>query len=368
MPLVSPRKYDKRAAYLSTYVAFSGYPPAPPDVSILLLPPQALLNLYPQLWSAFTHLCSIRCLLQFAMSSSTKDPKKNFSWHQFFPPKPKYTDQDVPSDLHSKVYVVTGANSGMGKELARVLYSKNARVYVACRSPEKGAEAISDIEKATPASRGKLVLLTLDLADLTSVQAAAKEFLSMESKLHVLFNNAGVMVGPMEPPPKTAQGIELSLGVNCVGTFLFTRLLTPALITAAKSEPADSVRVVWLSSFGLEQFAPSGRGIDIDNLDYHEPKPHIERYGASKAGDWLLGVEFARRHKADGIVSAAINPGNIRTALARDQGAVLKLVANAVVYPVINGVYTQLFAGFSPDVPKADWTKKWSKSHDKLFS
>lgn len=335
--------------------------------SLLLQP--LLRNLYTQLRSSFTHL-SLSVVSRSAcnMSSDSKDPKKNFSWHQFFPPKPKYTDQAVPSDLHGKVYVVTGANSGMGKELARVLYSKHAKVYVACRSHEKGAEAISDIEKATPASRGKLVLLTLDLADLSSVQAAAKGFLSTESKLHVLFNNAGVMVGSAEPPPKTAQGIELSLGVNCVGTFLLTRLLTPALVAAAKSEPADSVRVVWLSSFGLEQFAPRGRGIDIGNLDYHEPKPHIERYGASKAGDWLLGVEFARRYKADGIVSATINPGNIRTALARDQGAVLKLVANAVVYPVINGVYTQLFAGFSPDVPKADWTKEWSKWHERFSS
>jgi retinol dehydrogenase-12 len=292
------------------------------------------------------------------MASSSK---KSFSWTQFFPPKPKYTDQDIPKNLQGKVYVVTGANSGMGEEVSRILFARHAKVYVACRSEEKATAAIARIKKAQSASKGELVFLPLDLADLTKVRAGAKEFLAREPKLHALFNNAGVMVGPSNPP--TAQGYEQALGVNCVGTFLLTKLLTPALIAAAQSEPADTVRVVWLSSFGLESFAPEGRGIDMDNLDYHIPKPHVERYGISKCGDWLLAVEFARRHKADGIVSAPINPGNLRTELARHQGAALKLVANAIVYPVINGAYTQLFAAFSPEVTiaKADWTKTWSK-------
>ena len=100
----------------------------------------------------------------------------------------------------------------------------------------------------------------------------------------------------------------------------------------------------------------------MGNLDYHIPVPGIDRYGISKCGDWLLAVEFGRRHKADGIVSAPINPGNLRTQLARDASIGLKLVAHAVVYPIIKGVYTQLFAGFSPDVTiNADWSKDWSK-------
>ncbi|KAK4115439.1 NAD(P)-binding protein [Canariomyces notabilis] len=284
------------------------------------------------------------------------------AWTQFFPPKPAFTDRDVPSDLGGKVYLVTGANSGMGKELARVLYAKHAKVYVACRSEEKATKAIAAIKKAAPKSRGQLVFISLDLADLTKVKAAAESFLAQESKLHVLFNNAGVMVGPADPIPKTVQGYELALGVNCVGTFLLTKLLTPTLVATAKTEPANTVRVVWLSSFGLGQFAPQDRGIDMDNLDYHVEKPHVDRYGISKCGDWLLGVEFARRHKKDGIVSVPINPGNVRTALARDQTIGLKVVAHAIVYPIINGVYTQLFAALDeglefaplrPDLPKA---------------
>ena len=292
-------------------------------------------------------------------------PRSSFksSWTQFFPPKPKFTDNDVPTDLQGKVYIVTGANCGMGQELTRVLYAKNAKVYVACRSEEKATKAIAHIKKVAPKSKGELVFLSLDLADLTKVKAAAQSFLTQESKLHVLFNNAGVMVGPADPPLKTVQGYELALGVNCVGTFLLTKLLTPTLIATTRSEPADTVRVVWLSSFGLGQYAPEDHGIDLDNLDYHIPKPHVERYGISKCGDWLLGVEYARRHKANGIVSVPINPGNVRTALARDQNLGLKVVAHAIVYPIINGVYTQLFAAFSPEVTieKADWTTSWSK-------
>jgi NAD(P)-dependent dehydrogenase (short-subunit alcohol dehydrogenase family) len=289
-------------------------------------------------------------------------PKLPFKtiWTQFFPPKPTYTDRDIPADLQGKVYIVTGANCGMGKALAKVLYAKNAKVYVACRSEEKALEAIKMIKKAVPGGKGELIFLHLDLADLSKVKTAASRFLANESKLHILFNNAGVMTGNSSPP-KTAQGYELALGVNCVGTFLFTKLLTSTLIATARSEPADSVRVVWLSSFGLLQYAPEDHGIDMDNLDYHIPKPPIDRYGISKSGTWLLGVEFARRHKDDGIVSVPINPGNVRTSLARHQGIALVLFANAIVYPIINGVYTQLFAAFSPEVTreKLDWTKDW---------
>jgi retinol dehydrogenase-12 len=184
-------------------------------------------------------------------------PSSSFksSWTQFFPPKPKYTDKNLPTDLYGKVYMVTGANCGTGKELAQVLYAKNTKVYVVCRSEEKATKAIADIKKATPNLKGELVFLSLDLGDLAKVKVAVQSFLAKETKLHVLFNNAGFMVRPADPPLKTVQGYELALGVNvnCVGTFLLAKLLTPTLIAMARSEPPDTVRVVWLSSFRLVQ-------------------------------------------------------------------------------------------------------------------
>lgn len=287
-------------------------------------------------------------------------------WTHFFPPKPKFTEKDVP-DLTGKVCVVTGSNTGIGKEVARILFIKNAKVYMACRSEEKALQAIEDIrtDKAAVHSRGELVFLQLDLSDLPNVKAGARSLLEKESKIHLLFNNAGVMVGPAEPPLRTKQGYELALGVNCVATFLFTQLLTATLATTAKAEKqANTVRVVWLSSFGLELFASQGVGVALDNLDYHRPEGHTERYGLSKTGAWALGVEYAKRHsRSDGIVSIPVNPGNLRSELPRDQGAALKIIAMLVGYPVINGAYTELYAAFSPDITiQSDWSQDWGMS------
>ncbi|KAK3309301.1 uncharacterized protein B0T15DRAFT_488050 [Chaetomium strumarium] len=278
-------------------------------------------------------------------------PSLSTTWTHFHPPKPTFTDKDVP-DLTDKVCIVTGSNTGIGKEVARILYSKNARVYVAARNEDKARSAIQDLTGSVPASRGSLEFLPLDLSDLNHVRDAARDFLTREDRLDVLFNNAGVMVSSSaEPPPQTAQGYELALGVNCIGTLLFTKLLTPVLATTAKSGTSSgAVRVVWLSSFALELFAQPNVGVPLDNLDYHVPKPGTERYGISKVGVWALAVEYARRHRDDGIVSVAINPGNLTSELPRHQGLVLKTVARLVGYPPLLGAYTELFAAFSSDV------------------
>ena len=276
-------------------------------------------------------------------------PTLSSVWTQFHPPNPQFTERDLP-DLKGKVYIVTGSNTGIGKDTARMLYSKNATVYIGARSGDKANNAIEEIKKNVPNSTGALVFLSLDLSDLNKAKAAAQSFLQKETKLHVLFNNAGVMVSPAEPVPRTAQGYELGLGVNCLGTFLFTKLLTPLLVTTAKSEPIDTVRVVWVSSFGLELFGVKDVGISLENLDYSVPKSATERYGISKCGSWALGVEFARRHKLDGIVSLPINPGNLTSELARDQPIGLKIAAKLLGYPTYMGACTEIFAGLSPQI------------------
>lgn len=88
--------------------------------------------------------------------------------------------------LFFQVYFVTGANSGLGKELSRMLYSKNAKVYITARSEEKANKAIQDIQMAVPKSNGTLVPLVLDLADLSTIKASAEKFLAAEPRLHVL--------------------------------------------------------------------------------------------------------------------------------------------------------------------------------------
>ncbi|KAJ8132787.1 hypothetical protein O1611_g838 [Lasiodiplodia mahajangana] len=268
---------------------------------------------------------------------------------QVFPPKPGFTEAHLP-ELHGKVYLITGGNTGLGKELARMLYSKNAKVYIAARTEAKATGAINDIKRAVPGSRGELAFIKLDLADLTTIKASAQAFLQKEQRLHVLFNNAGVM----KPSPnnmKTVQGYETQLGVNNVGTFLFTKFLTPTLVETAKTEAPGTVRIVWVgSSAGEAPQSPKG-GVPLDNLDYHKDTTWFPKYCISKAGNYYQGSEFARRYKADGVLSVTLNPGNLDSDLWRNQGPIAsRLLKWFVLHPVVNGAYTELFAGLSPDV------------------
>lgn len=282
------------------------------------------------------------------------------AWSQVFPPPPDLTEASIP-DLSGRVYIVTGANSGLGKELSGILYSKHAKVFVAARSEAKAYVAIELIRAAHPRSKGDLVYLPLDLADLATIKSSVDAFLSQESRLDVLFNNAGVLAAP--DAHKTAQGFELNLGTNTIGTFLFTKFLLPTLVYTAKNSPKNSVRVVWVSSIAVN-FSPQG-GLDMDNLDYHEDKPVVTKYAVSKVGNFLHSVELARRHGADsdGVVSIALNPGNLDTELARNRSWLeTTTLRTFFLYPPIFGAYTQLFAGLSDQVTAEtvrdnDWSK-----------
>lgn len=242
-----------------------------------------------------------------------------------------------------------------------MLYSKNGKVYIAARSEERANKAIEEIRKVAPTSKGALVFLPLDLSDLTTIKASSQRFLVAEPKLHVLFNNAGVQVLDPLDKAKTKQGYEIHIGVNNVGTFLFTRFLTPLLVATAKTELPNTVRVVWVSSSGTEFTAPNNIGIEIDNLDYHVEKPAMVRYGLSKAGNWLQGVEMAKRYKKDGVISIPLNPGNLASDLYREQGSVFKLVTKLILYPSVNGAYTELYAGLSPEIT-LEKTGSWGES------
>ncbi len=194
---------------------------------------------------------------------------------------------------------MTGSSSGVGKDLAQILYSKDAKVYIAVRSEAKATKVIAQIKENFPQSKGELAFLHLDLGDLTTIKKSAEDFLAKEDRLDVLWNNAGVMVPPQGS--KTTQGYELQLGTNNVAPFLFTKLLTPILVKTAKSAPAASVRVVWVSSSAAE-LSPKN-GIDMDNLDYKKDAMAWTKYAVSKAGNYYHATEFAKQHKADGIIS-----------------------------------------------------------------
>lgn len=209
---------------------------------------------------------------------------------------------------------MTGANAGLGKEIANILYAKNATVYVAARSEQKAQSAILDIRTQNPTSSGTLKFLLLDLSDLRSCSRAADAFLAAESRLDVLFNNAGV---PLQPQgSKTAQGYELQLGTNCLGHSLVTRKLVPLLGATARFAPEGSVRVLWVSSSAAEAGAPA-EGVPLDNLDYHVDKSAMFKYSVSKAGNYFRAMEFAKRCREDGIISVASIPSDRREKTVR---------------------------------------------------
>jgi NAD(P)-dependent dehydrogenase (short-subunit alcohol dehydrogenase family) len=158
---------------------------------------------------------------------------------------------------------------------------------------------MSSIKKNNPDSKGELVFLPLDLADLTTISKSAEQFLAQESRLDVLWLNAGVMVPPKGS--KTAQGYELQLGTNNIGHFLFAKLLHPVLKKTAATAPKNSVRVVWVSSSAVD-LAPSGV-IDFTNMDYKRDERDWSKYARSKSGNVLHAAEFARRTEGEDIVS-----------------------------------------------------------------
>lgn len=196
---------------------------------------------------------------------------------------------------------MTGGYSGIGYELARILYQKNGIVYVAGRSSSKGTEAISNIKNACPESTGRLEFLQLDLSDLSTIKASAEEFLSREERLDVLTNNAGIATPPAGSVD--AQGHELQLGTNCLGHFLFTSLLLPLLEKTAAASVSGTSRVTWAGSVTSELFAPKGGvAFDKDGEPITSSNQKIN-YGQSKAGDIFIASEFARRFGERGIIS-----------------------------------------------------------------
>ena len=262
---------------------------------------------------------------------------------------------------------MTGGASGIGLELVKILYAHNAKVYIAARSEQKASKAISTVENSFPKSNGKLLFHHLDLDDLTLVKQSADSFVSKETKLDVLWNNAGIMVPPQGS--KTKQNYEAQLGINCLGPFLFTKILTPLLVATAKTAQRESVRVVWLSSSAAETTAPKG-GVVMSNLDYKKDQSNWYKYGVSKAGNIFYSNELAKRHQADGVISVvglrphspagsswltsvlsqSLNPGFLKSDLQRHMSGVQGALINMVLKPPINGAYTELFAGLSPQI------------------
>jgi NAD(P)-dependent dehydrogenase (short-subunit alcohol dehydrogenase family) len=212
----------------------------------------------------------------------------------------RWTTEDIP-DLTGRTALVTGGNSGIGKQAALALAGAGATVLLGCRDPKKAAVAMSDILDEHPDA--EVEPLPVDLADLDVVAEAADHVLGRLRPLDLLINNAGVMAPPRM---ETEQGFELQFGTNHLGHFALTGRLLPKLLEA------DAPRVVTVSSMAHRQGS-----MDFDDLNWEQGYSRWPAYGRSKLENLLFTFELDRRFRAAGTsaIAAACHPGYAATNL-----------------------------------------------------
>jgi len=247
-------------------------------------------------------------------------------------------------DLHGQVIVITGGNSGIGKEAAVSLAAMGATVVITARDTQKGQEALDDIRRRSGSST--VEVMALDLADFVSIRAFAAELLTRFDRLDVLINNAG---GILSERRHTAQGFEMTFGVNHLGHFLLTELLVDRLKESAPS------RVVTVSSFG-HRFATSG--LAFEDLQSDLGYSSMDVYGKSKLANLMFSNELARRLAGTGVTSNAVHPGAVRTDFGgADDTKGLERLTMAAGAPFMispkTGAKTIVFLASSPDVAGA---------------
>src|SRR5258705_13169914 len=214
----------------------------------------------------------------------------------------KWTSNDVPSQA-GRLAVVTGANTGLGFETARVLATRGASVLLAVRNIEKGKRAAARIVEAAPGAN--VMVQHLDLASLDSIRAAAQELRSKHPRIDLLINNAGVMFTPKQT---TRDGFELQFGTNHLGHFALTGLLLEQMLTVPGS------RVVTVSSL-LHRIRAR---INFDDLQSERSYSRVAAYGQSKLANLMFTYELQRRLSGAGTtVAVAAHPGLAATELAR---------------------------------------------------
>jgi NAD(P)-dependent dehydrogenase (short-subunit alcohol dehydrogenase family) len=237
----------------------------------------------------------------------------------------RWTEADGP-DQSGRTAVVTGANTGLGFEVARVLAGRGATVVLACRNPERAAAAAGRIRAATPGAA--VDTLSLDLASLASVRQAAARLKATHPRVDVLINNAG---GLFPRRSTTADGFELTLATNHLGPYAFTGLVLDLLL------PVPGSRVVTVSSLGHRLGAGT---INFDDLHLRQAwtftTSNRAAYFQSKLANLLFSYELQRRLAAAGAATIAVaaHPGNARTELVRDLSPAARAVAAPALRPL----------------------------------
>lgn len=211
---------------------------------------------------------------------------------------PQTTAQEVivGHDLTGKIAIVTGGYSGIGLETTRALANAGATVIVPARTLDKARISLKNIPR--------VIVEELELIDPDSIDAFAERFLRSGQPLHILINNAGIMIPPLV---RDARGYESQFAVNHLGHFQLTARLWPAL------KQAGEARIVSVSSAGI-RFG----GVDFEDPNFERREyEKWAAYGQSKSANVLFAVALDKRGYASGVRAFSVHPGRIWTDLAR---------------------------------------------------
>ena len=244
----------------------------------------------------------------------------------------------VNVDMRGKVCVVTGANSGIGKETALSLAHMGATVVLVCRSESRGSEALAEIKQRT--GNDSVALLLADFNSQRQVREVAASFLEQFDRLDVLVNNAGVT--PWQRRAAAEDGLELTFAVNHLAPFLFTSLLLDRLKASA---PA---RIVTVSSGAHRRVA-----LNFDDLQNEQRYVPFDVYSQTKLANVYFTYELARRLEGKCVTANCLHPGVVSTALFRHLPRLLGLavkIARPLLLTPAQGADTAVYLAAAPEV------------------
>jgi NAD(P)-dependent dehydrogenase (short-subunit alcohol dehydrogenase family) len=237
--------------------------------------------------------------------------------------------------MEGKICIITGANSGIGKATAIGLAEMNASVVMLCRSKERGEVAQKEIKELT--GNNNVDLLLCDLSSQKEIRNFVTEFKSKYQNLHVLLNNAGVMLSKKY---LSEDGFEMNFAVNHLAPFLLTNLL---LETLKKSAPS---RIINVGSAAHRM----GK-IDFEDLQSENKKGRLMRlYGNSKLAMILVSYELSNKLEGSNVTVNVLHPGLVNTNLGRDRSSTSKGFAGKFFKSPEIGAETSIYLASSPEV------------------
>ncbi|MHA1315210.1 MAG: SDR family oxidoreductase [Candidatus Helarchaeota archaeon] len=244
--------------------------------------------------------------------------------------------------IKGKICMITGANSGIGKETARELARMGAKVVMVCRNEQRGQAALAEIQEDTGSDQVELFLA--DLLSQESIRKMVSSYKQKYKKLHVLVNNAGLIFYKREVTP---EGYEKTLAINHLGHFLLTNLLLDMIKASA---PA---RIITVSS-GAHKMAK----LDLDDLMMKKKKRlrffSMASYSNSKLANILFTYELARRLEGTNVTANVLHPGGVKTNFGKGTNPWYYRVMFSVASPFLKspakGAKTSIYLASSPDV------------------